>query len=234
MSAINAYLTDDFVVIATDTLAHYKSETAVIPKNFISKTFNLPQFNCCFTIRGYVALGMTFYHYLNEQVIANDVETVLQVVKASFFNTLPMDDYPNSHIGTINLFGYSRASRTLQGYQLTVTKAGIECSQRKKNEFILWPSAEGINDIIETFASSENPRSEEYFQQLMTALLERQKAADQELPLNLQVGIGGQIQFSLLVKNEAGTSTIYRTQMIHDFNDFESTYIRALQGEALK
>jgi len=34
MSAINAYLTDDFVIIATDTLAHYKSETAIIPQKF--------------------------------------------------------------------------------------------------------------------------------------------------------------------------------------------------------
>jgi len=66
-----------------------------------SKTFNLPQLNCCFPVKGYVALGMTFYRYLNEQVVANDVETVLQAVKATFFTTLTIHDFPDSQKETL-------------------------------------------------------------------------------------------------------------------------------------
>ena len=79
MSVMNVYYSKSAIVIATDTFSHLKLNSQVIPVNFVSKVFQLPQFKCCFSVQGALKLAMRYFEFAQMKVTAKDFKSLIYI-----------------------------------------------------------------------------------------------------------------------------------------------------------
>ncbi|SJZ67908.1 hypothetical protein SAMN04488128_1011164 [Chitinophaga eiseniae] len=230
MSAIIAYTTKNYIVIATDTLSHTKGKDALIPCNFTSKTYYLPQQQSCFAILGFLGLAAQFYTFANEKIVAKDVGSLISICQQSFLQFLDASACPGEHVGTIYLFGYCTVKKGLRNFRLTITKSAIDIEEKGEREFFLKPEIKNTSEVMNRDIHLAQQIGElEFVKQKMIEMMGLQVAEDRELPVIEQVGIGGQIQITTMFITEQGTIS-YLVEMVHTFEGFDQVYEQMLRN----
>ena len=206
MSSLIYMLCDEYVAIATDSLA---IEKGLGPLKYSSKIFMLPHLQTIVVGTGLMQFIIDWYSCIQTSVVVKDIIGLNKITEKQL--PLIYSSYPESDLtsSTIYQFGYSYVRGKHIGF-----------AYRSKNGFKSEELIESIgikpNDNIDV---EENmPKPDELIKDYMIRITSELKRIDDLKDENDKLGIGGNIYFSTLNKAEISVSEIFQ------FSDKEKQY----------
>lgn len=217
MSSLIAIQRGTTFIIATDTLAHIKDPTGIIPTNFTSKTTYLPQFKLCYALQGFSVLNQLVFCFATEIAKAVDITGFIDCLDKTFLQYISkhLDLFPISCIGTLYLFGYSDSAGGMRTYKIIVEKTAIEVNELAGWGLLIKPELLQTDYISVAEANKDDDIS------LMIELMTLQRKEDAEYELKDMVGIGGQLQITIFQFREESQLLMFNSFMAYTFDDFE-------------
>jgi hypothetical protein len=195
MSILIYILHDDFVVLATDSLA---SEKGLGPLKFANKIFPLPYLNSVVSGTGMMDLTINWYTFIQKSVVIQDIVILDKIAQEK----LPVlfDSYANSDFSTVYQFGYSEEEKKHIGFAYRSTN-GFK-SERLIQSIGIKPS-----DNIDI--TNNMPGSEEALEEYVVRMAVEQKCIDDQKNEDEKLGIGGNLYYSLLNKDNFSIKEIF-------------------------
>ena len=225
MSAMNVWVTKDLIAITTDTYCHFKTDNGEeIPVNFISKVYQIPQHKSCFTNQGMRDFGMRYFNFVQTEVKAQDISTLISYTR----NHFTIEDFylerPVDKIGTIFVFGLNDLTNRLEVYKIYFDEQRkINVSQLGENiepYFTICKPELKRGDLATTVDNSNLSSFENAIPSLINIM--KVQKEDDDLDNFNKVGIGGHIQLTIINNHDNYFSM--QTSFIHKFDDYDTMY----------
>lgn len=235
MSAIVKILTNQYFLIATDTLGykHFKDGSHV-KCEYLSKIQYFPIQKTCIVSMGYSRLKSDLYKFIHERPITNDIEGLVENVKNHFLSFLDLSKYrfteqpgmTANELGNLEFFGYSVQKQRLVHYRLELDRDKVEVFEElniQDGESIV-----GIHPMIKKetrdalFANGTTRQS--VIVDIMKQMYQDSVAPDSLTPL-----LGGEVIITMITADPHFACTFYTA---HEFEDFKTT-LKVLQENAL-
>lgn len=217
-------LYDEFVAIGTDTLAchpYREGDKCLEPLLFTTKVYHLPHLKSAFACTGYQILGFKFYEFVNRFIIGKDLNGLLQ---ADIGELKKFMDFDNQRFGgRLFVYGFDETLGVFRGSHCRISERDTEnvWTEIKSNSqidgvsFVLQPLFDKLHEEIEN-SLPDSAKHKEYIKTAITI----QKQKDSKMPLNEQVGIGGDIVFTQMFLTEENKFMI-ASEVIYEFPDKE-------------
>lgn len=216
MSAINAWISNNKFIIATDTLCQMNTKYGNVARNFVTKVYHIPQYKCCFSSQGLRDLGLEFFNFTQTDVRANNLETLLNFSKKFKLST-KYDEVSFTQIGTIFLFGYNENSNKLEVYKSYFDENRNIHFEKSFNDIddyniMIKPSVGLDYELIKDELKWNN--FDDIKQSLIKITIEQKRGFDR----NCDPFIGGQIELNIIEYS----NNIYSayTEIIYTFEDY--------------
>lgn len=143
MSAYSAYVSEDKIIIATDTLLmrDNQPEQPGQPSvkehiGFTHKVHFFPNYRCCMVVFGYHQTGLYLDRFVNNTYGCTDIEYLVNLIERRFFDYIDIKSYPSVHgtpdivPGLISVFAYSKIEAKMVWYVIKVARDGIKVTQK--------------------------------------------------------------------------------------------------------
>jgi hypothetical protein len=217
MSALNWLLTDDIVLIATDTLA---SGVDLTPRSFGSKVFPLPHLRgvICGTGSREVVLG--WYQLVSSQVLAQDIVFLDSIAPV---HIKAISQRFTEYIGTSTVyhFGFHPTEKRMCGFAYRSEKE-FASERLGLGMGVKPPHRDLISRFEEVVAGSRS---------LPTAfvdLIRQQRLRDDAEPIGKRVGIGGEVHLLEITPSKQSAWTAWRFE---DFDEMFAEMLKRLSDE---
>jgi|GEM_PF-4808744 len=235
MTAMNAWISKDAVAIATDTYCHRTLDEKRTAINYMTKIYQLPHLKACFTNQGLRDLGLHLYNFIQTEVVAKDFESLIQYVKLYFTIDGFYEDLPYNKIGNVFIYGFNDSTQEMEVVKVSfdefrftvVEQLGIGYFKGGDEHFRIFKPQTKDGKIDEFTIKLKWYNLEEAVNSLRL-VMEYQKI-DDELNDEKIVGIGGEIQITLLTLK--GGFFVSETFMLQRFDDFETKYLEMLVND---
>jgi hypothetical protein len=216
MSSMNVYLSENKILIATDTYCHKKENEKEQPINFVSKVFYLPQHKTVFACQGLAEFGLSFFAFVQRKAVASDLSSLLFYTKCFFNKNYLPPELRHLNPGTLFFFGLNDKSNKLECHKLLFDE-----NSQLQLTYIPAPNVIRKPDI-DNFEERWNSLYWNDLDAQCTSLVQLtiwQKEDDSLLEEDKKIGIGGEVQLTILEKTD---DTFYiETQNIFRFPDYE-------------
>lgn len=143
MSAFSAYISNETIVIATDTLltreyTPLQAGNDVTPEHigFGHKMHFFPNYRCCMVSFGYHQTGLHLHRFINNTYGCTDIEYLINLIERQFFDYLPLSQYEiipggtKTSPGLISVFAYSRMRKKMVFYVINITWDGLNVIEK--------------------------------------------------------------------------------------------------------
>lgn len=210
MSALNAILTKDSVILAMDT--QVTEQGTGRPIKTVTKFLPLPHMNCIVCGTGSLELILKWFSFIENRIISNGIYQ-LDKITNNYLNDIIGDvDYGC----TIYQFGLHEIDKTFHGY--VYRKDNNYISESLEYGLICKPKDAFIeeNGVLNLNKFFDVPNQS--YDELLFKIMLEQKEYDDSLPYDKQVGIGGIMQIVYL------TSEQYIIKNYKYFDDYEEKY----------
>ena len=197
MSALAYLLHDDCIVVATDSLA---SQKGLGPLKYANKIYYLPFLKTILTGTGLMDLVIDWYCFIQKFVVINDITGLNKITERKLPDLYSSFGEIDDNSSTIYQFGYCErigkhigfAYRSINGFRSEelIPSIGLKPSENIKLE-------------------ESMPEKDEQFEQYILRLIIEQKRIDDMKSSEDRLGIGGNIYYSVLQKNEFNIKEIY-------------------------
>jgi hypothetical protein len=236
MSAIAAILQENCFAIATDTLGYKHFQDGTYEKcRYQSKMQYFPVQKTCVVSMGYSRLKSDLFRFVDEKLIAIDIEEMVAAIRNEFLDFIDTSNYQYSNqplataeqIGNLEFFGYSTKRNKLVYYRLEVDRDHINFFEEDDftgGNMITHPR---IKDDARAKILETNTRADKILIEAMKEMYSNCQGETCMVPL-----LGGEVIMAVLSLNFAlddpFSCTIYTA---HEFDDYRST-IKNLQEMA--
>jgi hypothetical protein len=220
MSALILILQKNMVSTATDTLSCFKpspNDTQLKPRSYTTKAFLLPQLKSIMAFTGVAQLAFYWYRYIIENFIGKDIDSLLNI------NTDPLKSYMNENelksilTGSLYFAGYSEQDKKFKGHKIQCFEEGELKQTELDYNIYIKPNHEGIEPLMNKILQ-ENPGLN--YDTFSIKMIKKLREIDEDLPVDQQVGIGGEIQFTQAYNEN--NSFKCGVHMIYRFDDYVS------------
>lgn len=211
MTLLNFCITEDRLFVMSDTVVSTQEKG---PSFFTSKVHWLPHLNGLVCGTGSLDFILAWINHVQSCMLARDIYHLDEYATESLLDLadIMVDQFLTGGTTTIYHFGYDTLARKFGGF-----------AYRSKEGFRSEPIISGIGTKPGIELRDDDEKTwPDYF----IEIAKLQKAADDALPLNDRVGIGGHLVSYILAVDRAATSdSIFcNTSRVHEFADFESIY----------
>lgn len=219
MSSFNAWLSNEKFIIATDTLCSLSTSYGNVVKNFLTKVYHLPQYKCCFTSQGLRDFGLEFFIFIQKEVKANNLHSLLEGIKSFQLSDI-YDEFEPSDIGTIFLFGLNDDTCKLEMYKIYFDKLKLIHIETIVNYnidehiIICKPQHENF-DYLTLLKGLVWNNLEDIYDNLITITTAQKKVFDKDA----NPFIGGQIELTIMECSNGFYSTF--TEILYEFDDYD-------------
>lgn len=200
MSSILLYVSDNFAMVATDTLVTDKGGS---PVSFTSKALYLPHLRTIVAATGLAGISSKWFLRINDYLAVEGFEDLHSITPKhlqSIFSDLPT---PHQSVSTsVYQIGISEVDGAIHGYTYS-SQYEFDPRPIPRNQFGGKPA---MGDLPEM----EPP-------ELFTRLMEQQRTLQSNEPIDSRIHIGGEIQLIFL---EASSNSA-RMLTTHKFEDYE-------------
>ena len=186
MSILNFVYTDEYVIAMADTLA---SVASGIPHMFVTKIFPLPHINTIICGTGNYNTVLAWYNFIQESVIANNVDDLDQVSPLNIRNIYNKITGNNPIFTTIYHFGFIEKTEKYSGY-----------AYRSKNDFVSEKLEKGFGikppdeiDIEKMLSVSDGDTYK-----VFSEICKKQKEVDDNRSIDERLGIGGSVYLYMM------------------------------------
>lgn len=206
MTAINFIYEENQVTIYMDTLSLDLNRR---PLKYVSKIFPIPHLKTVICGTGNMDLILDWVYFVQRKLTAADIAYLREITSETLVDL--SKKYPSDISTTIYQFGYSQIDEKIKGYAYRSTNGFAQeeydyCYGIKPQIDFDFELEEGKEDL------------ENAFIQLMI----KQKEIDDLSPT--RIGIGGEIQRLIMIKDT------FLLQTIHRFSDFDECYDEILEN----
>lgn len=214
MTGLIAWMVDDQVTIAMDTLASYTDHT---PFKIVSKIMPILHTRSVLCPFGDLELGLSLYQYVQSSILSYDIRTLVSNLEKGMQSFL--DCFIKTHNrapnGSIFFFGYDRTDNKYRGFVFRVNEGTFVLDEEPKGLIVKPPT--GVIDkesLLPLFPFDLNnvPGS-------LYCGICKMKVIDDSKNLDDRVGIGGQVQIAVLSKDGYQLSTLEMQDFRETFNE---------------
>jgi len=215
MTALIYIYKNDMVYLAMDSLSVDEDKR---PLKYISKIFLLPHLQCIICGTGMLDLVINWVDFVQKSMVFKNVLDLNRHVQDHLKNVSDELNIPINKSSTIYHFGIDKINNEMVGF-----------AYRSKNSY----ESEKL-----IYSLGIKPNYEDVAQQAMDIIVEKGiilgivsiitqlKKIDENLELEQQVGIGGEIHLVTLDKNGK-----YYVETIHQFSDYEQRFSEMLDNK---
>lgn len=236
MSAIAAILQNHCFAIATDTLGYKHYQDGSHERcGYKSKIQYFPIQKTCVVSMGYTRLKSDLFRFMDERMIATDIESMVTAIRDEFLDFIDTSEYRFTNqplmdaeqIGNLEFFGYSVTKKKLVYYRLEVDRDVIHCFEDDDftgGTIIQHPkiAREAIDGILSNSTDIRNG--------LVEIMKEMYKGCQGETCM--EPLLGGKVIVTILSLNpDLDDPFICTISTAHEFDDYQDTII-SLQEQA--
>ena len=200
MTALVYTLQPDQICIAMDTLVVSAQDKT--PLSFQRKFLSLPQYNLLIAGTGHVGFINGWFDYVSSINNINGIDDLNSIAPSILSDSVKAGGGLSDNTATLYHFGYSKTEAKYIGYAYRSTSNYIA----DRLEYAL-----GFKPYVEIRECNKIE-----FPGFLIEIIQEQQRQDSLLPINQQVGIGGEIDFAKL-ENQ----TIY-IETVHRFKTYEN------------
>lgn len=215
MSVLNFYLTEDIVILATDTLAVHADTKS--PYKFTNKVFPLMNMNSLICGVGNYECIVDWYTFCQKRAVGNGICHLNKVAEMYMKDVIGTQDTAESAT-VLYQFGISENDYKMHGYVYQSTN-GFLPEKLDAGIGVRPTSAFGESGTVVLPESSYSS-----FEDYMFAISLQQKKYDDAQPIQSRVGIGGCVQIHKLTMDGL-LVTNYK-----NFDDFDDCYEKILEN----
>lgn len=200
MTALVFALQPDQVCVAMDTLVVGADDR--LPMAFQQKFLTIPSSNLLVAGTGHADFIRGWFGYLQSMNLQGDIEDLNAIAPTVLKASTDAAGGLGSLSATLYHFGYSSVKKRYVGY-----------AYRSTSDFHPSPlqDALGLKPVVQV-PPTDNIR----FPEFMVDIVIQQQNQDRALPIEQQVGIGGEIEFAVLAEQTIKVETVHR------FSSYES------------
>lgn len=210
MTALVFTVQPDQICLAMDTLVVAADDKS--PSSYQTKFTILPHLNLVIAGTGLASLVTGWFHFVNGSVVVRDIEHLNAFAPEALRRAAAQCEGTDLTTTTLYHFGYAISEKRYVGFAYRSTNNW---------EPEKLPDALGFKPVVHVA-----PTDDIQFPQFLTDIVSEQRRQDLLLPLSERVGIGGEIQFVVMVNDTVTVSTVRR------FESYETDY--KLMAEKIK
>jgi hypothetical protein len=219
MTAFNFVLDPNYVLIFMDTLSLRINKE---PFKYASKIFPLPHLRGVLCGTGSLNTIIDWHAYIQLQIISNLMDVPNEIAPSQLKTIHSKYDINGTNEATIYHFGFNPIDGRIKGYAF-----------RSTNEFSLEELEDGIgikphDDSIISYLRDRAKDYDGNLENLFIDIVKMQKMIDDDDDPRNRLGIGGSIHMYRLNKNYQFLWECY------NFDDYNETYSKMLQGDGIK